>query len=193
MLITTYSPKGGVGKTSISFFLSHYLKCYYKTNDTINSYVPLEIYPKVLKEDLTLDIIKNDNVVFDCGGFIDTRLEEVIENSDFLLVPLDCGINSKMTISRIKESFESLLDKDKIIYIINNYKNKDKLETTKNDILSLGINEKNIIGLKSSEIFENGYEKNKCLIEISNENNFNKYIYKNIIQEWKELLNRIEK
>ena len=124
--------------------------------------------------------------------FLGSQLEELIENSNYLLVPCDTGINSQITISQMKKPFEDLIDKEKIFYIINNYKDRKSLEQTKENLISLGINENNILGLKSSKIFENGYEKNKCLFEIANETGLTKSQYKTVIEDWEKIVKTIK-
>ena len=83
MSFVVYSIKGGVGKTTLSVQISQMLEHTYVTNDSHSSahnLMPEEKGFLVSIEEYE-EIPYDDNVVYDFGGFKDTRINDIIKQA----------------------------------------------------------------------------------------------------------------
>lgn len=128
MKITVFSLKGGVGKTSISVNLALTLKYGVITNDI---YTPLE---RVISKKSLLKLQQNQNIpklpdsfniIFDFGGFVDSRVIEVVKMSDYIIIPttssyldLQLAIN---TIEEIKSYNNKIIIVANMLTIVKDY------------------------------------------------------------------------
>ena len=90
MSIVVYSIKGGVGKTTLSVQISQMLDYTYVTNDSHSSahnLMPEEKGFLVSSEEYE-EIPYDDKVVYDFGGFKDTRINDIIKKSNKIVIPM---------------------------------------------------------------------------------------------------------
>ena len=114
-MITIWSSKGGVGKTSIAVELAERLGAGIITNET-NSRLPLFSFLKgkyyVLEHEQTISELDiNENIIFDFGGMVDPRVLEAVELSKFILMPVT---PSMIDIQKCAEDIEGILTAFKI-------------------------------------------------------------------------------
>ena len=189
MLITVYNQKGGVGKTSIAYSLTKDLDAYYITNDKINSIIPLTLHNKVLTN-LTSEIIKNETVVFDSGGFIDKSMKTVLENSDIVFIPLEADATSLFTLNEIISEIREL--NDNIYYIINKVEHDKDLKETLEALEDMNIDKNRIYTIRKSRIFKKVLSDNMSMNEILKESKLNKYRYSAVFAEYKKILDLVK-
>jgi len=181
MRISVINKKGGVGKTSLSFSLAKDLEMFLLSNDDSTIELVYKDKAKIMK---TPKII--DNAVYDFGGFVDVGVLEILDVSDIIIVPLTADLNSfKKTVSLLKE-----IQKENVILIAN--------KSEKNDFQTIKeYFEKNykfpIFEIKSSRIWKKTFETKQSVSEIKNESKVSKYIYRNSINGYENLLNYIKK
>ena len=114
-MITIWSSKGGVGKTSIAVELAERLGAGIITNEA-NSRIPLFSFLKgkyyVLEHEQTVSELNiNENVILDFGGMVDPRVLEAIELSKYILMPVT---PSMIDIQKCAEDIEGILTAFKI-------------------------------------------------------------------------------
>lgn len=107
MKITIFSLKGGVGKTSISVNLALTLKYGIITNDV---YTPLE---KVIAKESLLKLDQNQalpdlpesyDIIFDFGGYVDSRVVEAINISNYVIIPVTSSyLDLQLAINTVEE------------------------------------------------------------------------------------------
>ena len=108
MIITVYSLKGGVGKTSISLNLSVELKHNLIDNDPFGGVT--ELLNKGKRKKIGYSVHEDEesiprarNTVYDFGGFKDDRTHPILAKSDVVIIPtLHSYADIKTTVSTIK-------------------------------------------------------------------------------------------
>ncbi|MCT7596085.1 ParA family protein [Aliarcobacter butzleri] len=178
-IITVFNKKGGVGKTSLALNLAKDLDFFLLSNDdsVIES---AYIKAKVLDQ---IKLVKNNNIVYDLGGFVDQNIEDIIEASDLIIIPTIADLNSLKRTLNLKKELEAF--DSKIIVIANILKNDKDLE-----FINKFVETK--FRIRESKIFQKSYITKKSVSEIYNESNFNQHIYRNIFKEYELLLNYIK-
>jgi len=192
MLISIWNLKGGVGKTSLAYSIANDIEAMYITNDPHNSIVN-KIYNKTIKE-LNEEIINENIVVFDGGGFFEKEIKSILKYSKTIIIPLEADINSANSLTNFLDELIEI--NSNIIFVINKVENnkasqkefEEIKEFIKKEFL---INENKIFKLSSSRIFKNIFEEEKGVNKIVNSNNTNKHIYRKINKEYNEILETI--
>ena len=180
MKISIYNKKGGVGKTSLAFSLAKDLDYFLISND--DSVIEMA-YPnksKIMEKPKLID-----NCVYDFGGFVDTNIIEIINASDFVIIPLTSDLNSfKKTVSTVEE-----LENKNIIFVASKSEKEDfkEIEAYLEKKYSHPIFE-----VRSSRIWAKTFSRHMSVSEIKNENKVSSYIYRNSITGYQQLLNYIK-
>ena len=177
--------KGGTGKTSISFNLAKDLNYYLLSNDD-------SIIEKIYDKAKIVDELEAVDVdcIYDMGGFIDKKAKKVFKVSDVIIVPTTLDANS------IKRAVNTIIEINtyckNIIIVVNRVKQQTlkKYEQSIEILKGLG---KEIFYLRESEIMTNSIHTGKTITELYNQNGLSKKNYKNIYDEYKQILNYIEK
>ena len=180
MKISIINKKGGVGKTSLALSLAIDLKNYLLSNDDS---VIEKVYPNKAKILNELQLI--DNVVYDFGGFVDVGVLDILNASDYVVIPLTSDLNSfKKTVSLLNE-----IDNKNIILVANKSEKEDFEEIKKyfNSKYNYPIFE-----IKNSRIWKKTFEEKKSVTQIKNKSKLNKYVYKNSILGYEKLLKYIK-
>jgi len=176
---------GGAGKTAISYAIAKDLGFYIISNDDS---VIESIYPtraKIMKQPNLID-----NVVYDFGGFVDTGVVNIIQECDLIIVPCVNDINSKMkaikTITQLKKYANNFL------IVATKIENQKELTEIKASIQKV-FNEIPILPLRKTKLFKNALEYAQSPLELENESKLTAHSQRNILSEYKALLNYIEK
>jgi len=194
-MISIWNNKGGVGKSSLAYSLCLDLNSYYMTNDTYNSIISLN-YTKTIKEIPNEDFYKNEKIIFDGGGFIDKALSKFLKASSLVIVPLEIDLNS---LGSLNNFYYDLVKLNKnIIFVLNKVENskaglKDKTEVLEYLKSEYSINEEDIYIMPFSKIFKRVFDEDLGINQILNSSKLNKYLYRNIKNDYNILLDRVKK
>jgi cellulose biosynthesis protein BcsQ len=189
MKITVYNFKGGVGKTSIALNIVLSLDMGIITNDVyspIENILPEKQFIKLEKDMSIPEIPEGMNIIFDLGGYIDTRAIEALRQSDKVLIPVTNDlINLQVTINAINEIREF---NENLIIIAN--------RTVKDDFSDISQAIKQfydfpVLELKQSRVFSNLFQEKKSIRDIVKQGGLKAYSYRIINEQFDELLKAI--
>lgn len=198
MSLVVYSIKGGVGKTTLSVQISQMLDFTYVTNDSHSSahnLMPEEKGFLVSLEEYE-EIPYDEKVVYDFGGFKDTRINDIIKKSNKILIPtLTSIVDVQATIATLKDIIE--INKN-IIIIINRAKNNNKSTDLKEYLLEeieklYGKVNIPIIFVRESSVLEDSLFDCEYVETKAGNNRFKRHIYRNAIEDMIELRKILEK
>lgn len=194
MSYVIYSIKGGVGKTTLSVQISQMLEYTYVTNDphsSAHNLLPEEKGFLVSKDEYE-EIPYDDNVVYDFGGFIDPRINDIIKQSNKVLIPtLTSIVDLQATLATLKDVIE--INKN-IIILINRAKNNNKANELK-DYLEEEIKKEYkevqipIIFVRESSVLEDSLFDCEYVENKAGNNRFKRHIYRNAIEDLNNIKN----
>ena len=196
MSYVVYSIKGGVGKTTLSVQISQMLDFTYVTNDSHSSahnLMPEDKGYLVSKEEYE-EIPFDENIVYDFGGFKDTRINDVIKQADKVIIPtLTSIVDLQATLATLKDVMDI---NSNVIIVVNRAKNNNKANELKeylNEEIKKMYSNKTIpiIFVRESSVLEDSLFDCEYIEDKAGENRFKRHIYRNAIEDMnsiKELL-----
>ena len=190
--------KGGVGKTLISYLLYKHFKNEYELiqsdldviNNNIIHIATEEELDKKLDE--IKEILKEKNLIVDTGGFLDDLQTRFFKRSHLIIVPLFLDtVNIKRTFLFLKYLQKNNIHLQNVLIVINKFKKEQ--EQTKKEFINYVKENYNItkfFTLNDYKSYVSVLNKDINLIE---ENNKNKVLYKSAVEQILELNNTIKK
>ncbi len=192
MQIIIFNQKGGVGKS----MLATQIALHYDTS--IIELDPYGVLSQTLDDDRVLKLELNDNIpkinggdiIYDFGGFDDTRLDVASKTSDLIIIPFNPTINALGT---TLQSYERAKQQNLPILFIANavIKEQDAIdaidyikESTKDDIEYFII--PHTRALQTSE------NEGQSIIELANSSGLKRHTYKKISSIMNELMETIK-
>ena len=198
MSFVIYSIKGGVGKTTLSVQISQMFDYTYVTNDSHSSahnLMPEEKGFLVSSEEYD-EIPFDENIVYDFGGFKDTRINNIIKQANKIIIPtLTSIVDVQATMATLKDVAQ--INKN-IIIAINRTKNNNKAielkeylaEEIKKSFQDLDIS---IIFVRESSVLEDSLFDCEYVETKAGTNRFKRHIYRNAIEDMTILKKDLEK
>lgn len=184
MIISVISKKGGVGKTPFAFSIAKDLNIYLQSND--HSCIE-HIYPSKAKISHEVKLI--DNCVYDFGGFVAKGILNIIERSDYIIIPTNANLNS---IVRTYETYNELKEfNSNFIILATGFKDTKEESFLIKNLQKLKNCNVAIYYFKDSKIVLNSMNYGKSFNELYNENTLSMHNYKNFIKSYQELLTYI--
>ena len=196
-IVSTFSLKGGVGKTSIS--LAVQLELQKKgsavkiiTNDPVspigavldeNDFVQLS-----QKQNFPKDLQKNGDWILDMGGYLDNRILPILKQSKTIIIPTFTDYPSLIATRRSVKEIES--HNNKIILIAN--------KTAKNDFMDTYETLRDVCGnypvfpVKTSKAFENIYVERKAISQTMIDNPLLGKAYADVSEQVRKIINHLE-
>ena len=197
MSFVVYSIKGGVGKTTLSVQISQMFDYTYVTNDSHSSahnLMPEEKGFLVSSEEYD-EIPFDENIVYDFGGFKDTRINNIIKQANKIIIPtLTSIVDVQATMATLKDVIE--INKN-IVIIVNRAKNNNKAielkEYLDDEIKKLDSNINiPIIFVRESSVLEDSLFDCEYVETKAGTNRFKRHIYRNAIEDMIKLKKILE-
>ncbi|QDF29913.1 nucleotide-binding protein [Halarcobacter anaerophilus] len=197
MSYVVYSIKGGVGKTTLSVQISQMLDFTYVTNDSHSSahnLMPEEKGFLVSKEEYN-EIPYDENVVYDFGGFKDTRINDIVKQAQKIIIPtLTSIVDLQATLATLKDVIE--INKN-ILIVVNRAKNNNKANELKEYLkeeISKEYKDINIpiIFVRESSVLEDSLFDCEYIETKAGNNRFKRHIYRNAIEDMQNLKKELE-
>ena len=193
--VMIYSPKGGVGKSSLSLILLQQMKeAQIITNDPMNPYsLVLDKKLYYLLDD-NKDIPSfNDydgSLLFDFGGYADQRIPDFIQRTKdlIILIPFNPDIVSFQSAIRI---FNEIKSYNQNVFFVLNKSKKGDYELFSNQMKKMNIN-KALLEVKESKLFNNLFNKGETIKDIQ-KNKLLSHSYKNVLNQVNELYKELKK
>lgn len=197
MSLVVYSIKGGVGKTTLSVQISQMLDYTYVTNDSHSSahnLMPDEKGFLVSSEEYE-EIPFDNNIVYDFGGFKDSRINDIIKQSKKIIIPtLTSIVDVQATLATLKDVAQ--INKN-IILIVNRTKNNNKaielkeyiLEEVEKSYKDINID---ILFVRESSVLEDSLFDCEYVETKAGNNRFKRHIYRNAIEDMIKLREVLE-
>jgi len=184
-IITLYSKKGGVGKTTFSEILQSGLsndKWFVITNDP-STYVETEEKTEYMED---IELYEDGNIIYDLGGFEADNVYDLLAVSDLVIIPTLLGKNSIVKATSIIEELKEI-GQENILLIINQFKLRESLKYRQEieHLKSLGVN---YLFFSDSTLYINALGVDNNVYDYMN-SSFNSY--KNARENINNLLNYV--
>ena len=186
--VTVWTIKGGCGKTNISGELALRLEYPVITNERESMLVHLlpKGKLKILKPEEEVPNL-DCGVIFDFGGYIDSRITEALAQSHYVLVPTLPEVSEIQgcisTIQSIKKY------NNNIVVIANKLESKTDIDVVTDAIKKIG--DYPIFGIKKSRALPNIYVEKKSLSKSAESSPLLRYAYKTVSSQFEDLIKHL--
>ena len=187
MKIVIWNLKGGQGKTVISLSIALLRGSYVITNDT---YSPIE---KVLPEGHALQMDPQDDLpdvpddielIYDFGGYPDSRVIKAIKQADVVLIPIiyESPLEMQVTINAIEEVERFT---EKIVIVANKCQGEDVLKVRE---IIQQFYDYPVYELKKTTAFAKAIEKKKSMRALMESSKLLEFHYSKPLMQLENLL-----
>jgi len=181
MVISIYSTKGGVGKTSLAYSLAKDSNLGYITNDmsiAIGKYNRAKYYSK--------NVPLRDNFLYDFGGFMDKSADDIALKSDIVFIPV---INDANSVMRALQALKKLKHKEHVYVIANMIETKKDYEEIKM-VIKHHYPTREVLFFRKSKLLKHAMESGKSVFELMKESN-RAHLYKNSLKDYQSIIGLI--
>jgi len=196
-IVSTFSLKGGVGKTSISLAVQLELQkkgsgVKIMTNDPVspigavleeNDFIQLS-----QKQEFPKDLQKKGDWILDLGGYLDNRILPVLKKSKTIIIPTFTDYPSLIATQR---SVKEIEPHNKNIILIAN-------KTAKSDFMDTYETLRDVCGnypvfpVKTSKAFENIYVERKAISQTMIDNPLLGKAYSDVSEQVRKIITHLE-
>jgi len=177
-IISIASTKGGVGKTSLAFSLAKDLGYRYATNDmsvVLNKYKNARYYPN--------NMPLYPDTVYDFGGFVDKKSDEILRESDIIILPTINDLNSIMKSLILIKNF-----REKTILVFANMIDNPNDAVMIREKIHEHFPNLAFTYLRRTKLLKNALETGMSATELYDMNNQTRHLYKQAYSEYHKIL-----
>lgn len=177
-IISIASTKGGVGKTSLAFSLAKDLGYRYATNDmsvVLTKYKNARFYPN--------KIPLYPDTVYDFGGFENPHADEILRQSDIILLPTTNDLNSIMKSLIFIKNF-----REKTILVFANMIDNSNDAAMIREKIHEHFPNLAFTYLRRTKLLKNALESGMSATELYETNNHTQHLYKQAYGEYHKIL-----
>jgi cellulose biosynthesis protein BcsQ len=177
-IISIASTKGGVGKTSLAFSLAKDLGYRYATNDmsvVLTKYKNARYYPN--------KIPLYPDTVYDFGGFENPHADEILRQSDIILLPTTNDLNSIMKSLIFIKAF-----REKTILVFANMIDNSNDAAIIREKIHEHFPNLAFTYLRRTKLLKNALESGMSATELFESNNHTQHLYKQAYAEYNKIL-----
>lgn len=177
-IISIASTKGGVGKTSLAFSLAKDLGYRYATNDmsvVLTKYKNARYYPN--------KIPLYPDTVYDFGGFENPHANEILRESDIILLPTTNDLNSIMKSLIFIKAF-----REKTILVFANMIDNSNDAAMIREKIHEHFPNLAFTYLRRTKLLKNALESGMSATELYESNNHTQHLYKQAYAEYYKIL-----
>ena len=187
--IGVFSLKGGVGKTSIGLNLAMTLDYALITNEIHSPVEDIMADGDFIKVGPGVPFPKgfdDVDIIYDFGGYVDTRTIEVIKGLDIIIIPIqESHINMQVGVNSINE----IIQYNKNIVVIANKTEKGslkKIEAKVHEFFDVPVLE-----LKTSKFFDNIFKERRSLRAVVADGGLKRYNYGKVSEQFDKIIEHI--
>jgi MinD superfamily P-loop ATPase len=193
MKVAMFNLKGGQGKSSIALNLALTMNANIISNDLITQLedvMPEDNFLNVGKYDNFPDITEELDIIYDLGGWVDSRILKVIKNVNLVIVPM---INSNMSNKTSLNSLNQIKNYNKNILIIANKTKKNDFEII-SELVNNHFPENNfpILELKETTAFERILQNKQSIEKITENDKLLKFCYNKILEQFRKIIEYVK-
>ena len=188
--LTFWSVKGGVGKTTLALNFAFHFDCGIITNERytmLDKILPNEKFLKLTVEQQVPHIPEEHGIIFDMGGFLDKRVKQAIEQSDYTIIPTTSDkLDMQGAISTIGEIKDITKN---IIVVVNKVEKDEDFEEARNLLSQMGNYP--IFDIRKSRALKNIVDEKKSIIQFQQEGGLMGYTLRSLAEQFERLTNFI--
>lgn len=188
--LTFWSVKGGVGKTTLALNFSFHFDCGIITNERytmLDKVLSKESFLKLKENQDVPSIPKEHSVIFDMGGFLDTRVKQAIKQSDYVIIPTTSDkLDLQGMISTIGEVKNI---NNNIIIVVNKSERQEDFLATQSLVKEVG--DYPVFEIKKSRALKNIIDEKRSIIQTQERGGLIGYTLKSLSKQFIDLTNYI--
>lgn len=182
MVVSIYSTKGGVGKTSLANSLSRDMGLKYITNDLS---VVVGNYNKASYHGKTITL--KQNTLYDFGGFKSEEALKIATQSDIVLIPVINDANAVMKALMALKELKEVVNVYVIATMIDNKKDYTEIK----QVINHHFPQREVIYFRRTKLLKNAMDAKQGALSFL-QNNKNAHVYRNSVKDYEKIFSLVK-